>query len=391
MESGVALVMWLLTALTGCLAFSILTLVVVVHNRSHFQPLESAQTLTKAVSVSVLIPARNEVDRIERCLQSVLQQRGVDDEVWVLDDRSTDATAAIVSSYARRHPHLRLHAGESLPAGWLGKPWACQQLSELAAGDYLLFLDADVELAPGALAAALAMAQRDRLGLLSLLPVQVMGSLVERLLIPIIPWSLLSLLPLGWAQRVRWPLLSAAIGQFMLFHRQAYQAVGGHQQVRHSVTEDLLLARRIKAAGLRWALRSGRGAAHCRMYVGGHQTIAGLSRSLLGVFDGRVGLHLALWSWIAAVNLLPVGVLAAALGGASLPEGAVWRSAASVILNVGAWLMIRHMAGLPLAAGFNYPLTLAFGWAIAVRSAFVSDRMALRWRTASGSSEAAAR
>lgn len=366
----------------ACLIFALLTLVVVIHNQRHFHPLEPVPAAAEVPSVSVLIPARNEAERIEPCLQSVLRQQGVEFRVWVLDDRSTDGTGAIVGAYAARDPRVQLHTGEPLPSGWLGKPWACQQLSAHSTEGYLLFLDADVEMAPKTLARAVAQAQRNRLGLLSLLPVQVMGSLTEQILIPILPWSVLSLLPLGWAKRLRPPVFSAAVGQFMLFNREAYQAIGGHQSVRHSVTEDLLLARRMKAAGFSWALGSGRGAVRCRMYPGGRQAIAGLSRSLLGVFDGRKGLHLALWSWIFMVNLLPMVVLGAGLAGAVLPVRIYGQAAAALVVNLAGWLMVRRMAGLSLVAAVGYPLTFALSWAVALRSAWASDRLGAGWRAA---------
>lgn len=376
--------MFLTQVMTACVIFSLLTLVVILHNQVHFRRLPSIDPVDSSPAVSILIPARNEAKRIGRCLQSVLGQQGIEFEVWVLNDRSTDGTASILRTWAERDPRLRYRQGERLPVGWLGKPWACHQLASLARHEHLLFLDADVELGSDAVARAVADLQGNQLGLLSVLPVQVLGSALERLLIPMMPWSLLALLPLGWAQRIPGAGLSAAVGQFMLFRRGTYEAVGGHREVRHSVTEDLLLARRVKAAGAGWALRNGHGTVSCRMYRSAREALDGFSRSLLGVFDGRRWLHLLLWGWIVAVTTLPVGVLIASPFVPAMADG-VWEMAAiAVLTHFLGWSLVRRQVGLPLAGAALFPFSVLIAGGVALRSVWISDRLAFRWRSGAG-------
>jgi len=99
--------------------------------------------LRKDPLISVLIPARNEQDNIKRCINSLLKQDYSNLEILVLDDNSTDMTAAVVEKMAEKDDRVKLYHGKPLARGWLGKSYACQQLSEYANGDYLAFIDAD--------------------------------------------------------------------------------------------------------------------------------------------------------------------------------------------------------------------------------------------------------
>src|SRR5205814_3524655 len=116
---------------------------------------ELADTPEYAGHVAVLIPARNEERNLGRLLASLLEQGSVVQSITILDDRSTDATAEIVKRFAADDPRVRLIGGAPMPDGWCGKCWACHQLGEQADAPWLLFLDADTKLVPGAVAAML--------------------------------------------------------------------------------------------------------------------------------------------------------------------------------------------------------------------------------------------
>ena len=147
--------------------------------------------------VSILIPARDEEANIEACLRAALASRGVPVEVLVMDDGSRDATPAIVRRLARADARLRLLSAPALPPGWTGKVHACARLAEAARGTHLLFLDADVRLAPDAAAALAAHAERRDLAMVSGVPRQVIRTLGEALTVPTINLLLLGYLPGG--------------------------------------------------------------------------------------------------------------------------------------------------------------------------------------------------
>jgi hypothetical protein len=197
----------------------------------------------------VLLPVRNEADRVEPCLRALLRQTAGDRmELIVLDDCSTDGTAEVVRRVAGPD-RVRLLAGRPPPPGWLGKPHACQQLADAAdpASEVLVFLDADVLLAPHAVAATVHLVHAAGLDLVSPYPRQQAGSVAERLVQPLLQWSWLTFLPLRWAERSPRPSLAAANGQLLAVRRAAYRRAGGHAAVRTEVLDDLALLRAVKA------------------------------------------------------------------------------------------------------------------------------------------------
>lgn len=263
--------------------------------------------------VTVLIPARDEAEHIEATLQSVLTQTGVPRlSVLVLDDGSIDDTGAIVSRIAARDARVRLVSGRDdvPPAGWLGKPWACQRLAAEASGTVLVFVDADVMLYPHAIRAAVGTLRECDFALVAPYPLQLAGSALERLVQPLVTWSWAATLPLGWSERSSRPSLSAANGQFLVIDAAAYRAVDGHGSVRAEVVEDVALMRAIKAIG-RTATVDGSGLAQCRMYEGAAAVVDGYGKSLWSAFGGPYG-SLAVNGLLLTTYVLPAVAAATA-------------------------------------------------------------------------------
>ena len=234
-------------------------------------------------NASLLVPARDEAHNLRRTLATLLAQPVR--EVLVLDDGSQDATAEIVSAAARTDPRLRLFTGATLPEGWTGKNWACHQLAAAATGDPLVFCDADVSLAPDAVAAVQAEMDRQRADVFSVFPQQQTGTLGERVLLPLIDDVLLTLLPFPLLDQPV-PDAATANGQLLAFRRDAYEQLGGHASVRSSIVEDVRLARNARHEGLRLGLALGGEVVQVRMYEGYAATVAGLAKSLLAAHGG---------------------------------------------------------------------------------------------------------
>ena len=331
-------------------------------------------------SVSILLPVRNEEHNVEPCLRSLLAQEYADFEVLVLDDQSTDGTGAILAALCAEDQRLQVLGGEPLPAGWLGKHWACSQLAQGAAGELLLFTDADTRHHCHALRDAVAALVAEGADLVSALPQQVVVSWAERLVVPIIPWSILSFLPLGLAHRLRVPALTAAIGQFMLFRREAYEKVGGHAAVRDHIADDLTLVRAMAARGLVWRLADGRHRVSCRMYRDAPEVLEGFSKNLFAGFDFRVAPFVFVWLWLGLVFLEPVAVLlwrtiAPHRAGPS-PSLAVAAIMASLVL----WAIVCRKCGFPQYLAIVYPATILVTVAIALRSMAQTLAGRARWK-----------
>ncbi len=222
--------------------------------------------------VSVLLPVRDEAERVAACVRALLAQGAA--QVLVLDDGSTDGTAEIARSAG-----ATAITGAPLPEGWLGKPFACQQLADAAdpSSTVLVFVDADVVLAAGAVGAAVG-ALGD-LDLVSPYPRQQMPG-ATRLVQPLQQWSWLTFLPLRWAEASLRTSLTAATGQFLVVRRAAYDRAGGHAAVRDQVAEDLALLRNVKRAGGRGGVVDGTALATCRMYDDWSELRDGYGKSL---------------------------------------------------------------------------------------------------------------
>lgn len=250
------------------------------------------------VRTSMLIPVRDEIDVLPRTLPSWTSQGA--DEVIVLDDGSRDGSSALLARMAARTPGLRVVTGKPLPRGWTGKSWACHQLAQEAKGDLLVFSDADVAWSPGALASLEALWSRDRPGLLSVFPRQRTGSLLERIVVTQIDLLLLGGLPYPLLRLGRSPAFAVANGQCMTWTREAYRRTGGHRAVRAEVLEDVHLAKRATAAGVRLALALGGDMMSVRMY-----------RSTEHLRDGFAkNVHALAGSWPRLIFVLVLGHLA---------------------------------------------------------------------------------
>jgi glycosyltransferase involved in cell wall biosynthesis len=232
--------MLVLAIFCACLAW--LPVAVLLTNRRLYRPLPD--TAESAVPCAVLIPARNEAHNLPTCLESLLADPNPALCVWVLDDHSTDGTAAVVQMLAARDSRLQLLRGAPLPAGWGGKMFACHQLATAALQTrpkphVLLFVDADVEVQPGTVGRVISLLQQQpHLGLLSGVPKQLASSAGERWLVHNIMLVLIGYLPM-WMLRGPRTSVAAGCGQFMAFTAAAYSAVGGHAAYRASVHDGV--------------------------------------------------------------------------------------------------------------------------------------------------------
>jgi hypothetical protein len=329
--------------------------------------------------VAVLVPARDEAARIGPCVRAALAQEGVPGlTVTVLDDGSTDGTAAAARAAAGGDPRLTVLTGEPPPPGWLGKPHACARLAAQADAPVLVFLDADVTLAPHAVASAVALLRATRADLLSPYPKILARSPGERLVQPMLQWSWLTFLPLRAAERSRRPSLAAAGGQFLVADRDGYARAGGHAAVRDRVLEDVELARAVKRAGGRVVLADGAGLARCRMYGSWRELADGYGKSLWAAFGSPAGAAAVVLLLLTVYGVPPVAGLAAAASGQ-------WRAA---LIAGGAYLLgvagrvvtARATGGRAWPDALAHPVSVAlFGWLV-LRSFRRRRRGALSWK-----------
>jgi len=245
--------------------------------------------------VSILVPARNEEASIGKLLSSLQKQDYPDFEVIVCNDHSSDNTEEILNWFAGENEHIHWFLGEKLHDDWLGKNFACHQLAQKASGQYLIFLDADVELASDAITKGLAFFQEKKLSLFSIFPEQRIKTFAERSTVPVMNWILQSLLPMVLVQKTSFPSLSAANGQFMMFEAENYRKNQWHAKVKNQNVEDIRLARMIKVSGMKMAVLLGSKDVFCRMYTRFDEAIVGFSRNMHEYFGGARVVMFAFW------------------------------------------------------------------------------------------------
>ncbi len=311
-------------------------------------------------TVSLLIPARNEAATLPRTLSQLMAQGA--HEVIFLDDASEDGTEAVLREAEARYATLRVVRGEELPSGWNGKNWACHQLAQAASGDVWVFTDADVDWRPGALDALMTGWRRDRPGLATVWPRQRTLSWAERIAVPQIDLILLGSLPYPLVRLAPFASLAAANGQVMAWSPAAYRASGGHAAVRGEVLEDVRLAQRAKAAGVRLSLALGGELVEARMYAGASDVVAGFAKNvvaaagsvpiLVGLTVLNVAAYLAAWPlalvdgrWaVVAVGGVAFRALVSAITQRPLWEAAL-QPAAPLALAFVVVRSLRHAGG----------------------------------------------
>ncbi len=282
--------------------------------------------------VDVLIPARDEADNIEAVLASVLASTGIELNVFVYDDNSTDRTAMLVENVAARDARVHLLHGVSLPDGWNGKQHACWQLAQASSSPLLLFLDADVRIEVTAIVRCIAEQQRTGVPLLSGFPRVVTVTVLEWLLLPLIQFVLLGLLPMFRMRQTTKPAYAAGCGQFMLAEREAYFMCGGHAAIRNTRHDGLKLPHLFREHKLRTDICDLTNLAQVRMYRSAAEVWNGLAKNStegLGSPERIVPVTLLLFLG----QVLPAAILVL-----------VSLEAVAMILMIGAHLIVSGAA-----------------------------------------------
>jgi chlorobactene glucosyltransferase len=287
-------------------------------------------------SVSILIPARNEVDSIERVVHAAASGHLAANEIIVCDDGSTDGTGRILQRLTDRLPELKVIQGAELPDGWIGKPYACHQLGEEASADILIYVDADTVFESQGIERILSLFEHYDADVVTAVPAQETQSFAERLMLPLLHLTYTSWFPLPLTWKSKDPRFLAANGQIMAFKREAYEEIGGFEAVRDDIVDDMAITRTAKENGRRVVFADGFRIATCRMYGGWKEVWEGFSKNLypgIGARPTALVLVLGLYAsaFLGAWLLLPVSVITGiALGPALL----------AVLFNVFTRLML---------------------------------------------------
>jgi chlorobactene glucosyltransferase len=341
----------------------------------------AAPPAREAPLVTAIVPARNEAANIGICVASLLNSTYPNLEVVVIDDGSSDGTGDIVRILAEHAGgRLRLVDGEPLPAGWVGKTWACWQGYRVARGELLLFTDADTRHEDALLGHAVGAAETRGADLVSVMPRQLMGSVWERLVLPQI-FAILGMryFALERISRTRNPRHVIANGQFILIRRDAYEAIGGHAAVRSDIVEDQRIAQRMVETGRRIFVAHAQELMETRMYRSLGGIVEGWSKNLARGSRRAAPPWIApLVPWLIAVFiagawLLPPVVLAATVFNRFGSPAFNW-SLGATLLSLIYWMTMYAGMRVPMRYAPGYPLGAAVAVALFVRSALRGGR-----------------
>lgn len=329
----------------------------------------------KQPSVSVLIPARNEEDKIEILIESLQRQNYPNFNVFILDDDSADRTFAVTRNAIQDNPRFHVYKNtDPVPSGWLGKPLACQRLFELCDGELVCFIDADVRLEPNALSKSVDMLYGLNVDVLCPYPTQKTSTLLSRIVQPLLQWSWMASLPLDLALTSSRSSLVAGNGQLLIITREMYTQIGGHSSVQAEVLEDIELVRQVKRAGGHGGVWDGSDIAECSMYETNRELINGYAKSLWKAF-GSIPRGLVVATVLLLLFLHPVVSLFS-------PTTSIQILAAlSVVAAILSRLLVHHKFRYPLIDSVFYPLTFVALLILVITSGLRKRRGTLTWKT----------
>lgn len=360
-----------------------LVIVYWLHNQYHLNiVVEPTPPPSNAPLISICIPARNEERNIRACVNAILKQDYPNFEVIVLDDRSTDATPAILAELASKDSRLHPISGSDLPSGWAGKPHAVYQASASARGEWLCFVDADTFLSPETLSSCYAKAIETKADMFTIMTFQILGSFWEKTVMPLV----MTALSVGFSpRRVNDPNTNDAIanGQFILIKRTVYDAIGGHESVKNSIVEDKAISEQVKWSGHRLIVADGMKVATTRMYTSLPEMWEGWTKNIyLGLRDqagllwlGVFGAFLAIMAAIALPIWPLLGIVWYFNGGNGMALAVVFeaillwaylihmRARAAIGMEISPWYALTT----PLGAGIFGAMMVTSAWKVVLR------------------------
>jgi chlorobactene glucosyltransferase len=309
--------------------------------------------------VSLLIPARNEQQNLELLLPTLVAQDYANLEIIVLNDHSTDRTLEIAQEYAARDARLHVIEGGVLLEGWLGKPNACRQLAEAATGEILVFTDADTLWQPDAITLCVKAMQATNSDAMCAWPQQILSGWFSSLVQPWMTWSLLALLPVWLIPNPKHKLIVSANGQMLAFRKNCYSSIGGFEPVKHSILEDMALARNVKAQNMRFVLLNGLGSVKCKMYSSTQETFDGFAKAAfvgLGSSVPALFVSILFFAWLFLAPWIWLFVAIFSNSSITLPIVAV-------LLSLLGRFVADLEFGYPLYLWLQQPISM-IGWAV---------------------------
>lgn len=323
-------------------------------------------SVDKESIVSICVPMRNEEENIDRLLPAILNQSDSRYEILILDDQSEDRTRDVLVSYVDSTPvPLTILDGKPKPEDWLGKPWACYQLSQSSKGEFLVFIDADTVPSHDFIEHILKMFSNPSVDSVTIWPDQEFNGFWQKTVLPLVYYALLTLLPFRYMRRrPLWMpsffyekykhLFSAANGQCIGFRTSVYDQIGGHKEVKNQVVEDVALARNIRKSDFRIEMYPGLDVISCRMYENEFEMKQGFKKNFLAGFGDHIPLFIGMAALHLIVFLFPFFTFFWAFHYEHTPL--LWMSTLNILTIYSSRLLLNYWFKWPFWYIFSHPL-----------------------------------
>ena len=326
------------------------------------EKLKKPSALSGKALVSIAIPARNEEHFIQRCVASLIGQTYENIEILILDDNSTDNTAAMVASMQDKDPRVRIIQGKPLKDGWRGKLYAMQQLFEECRGEYILFTDADTIHNPHSVEYGLGILINEQASMVSGYPRQEGKGLWAQMVVSAMLFNTVLYMPLRLQAKVQWAPFAMAIGQYLLLKRTVLEDIDGFSTISDVICDDVMLARACTRTGHKYVFADMKDALSCEMFPTFKSGFAGIERSITGVIDIKacmmplVVLAALVLIACAFAPLAAVAMGIALLGNPALSPLPFLLLLSGTLLLFGSWTATGLYHGFPLKVAIQGPI-----------------------------------
>ena len=325
-------------------------------------------------SLSILLPARNEAAALPEALASLLAQNYPRLEIIAVNDRSSDATPQILDEFAGKYINLKVIHLSQLPAGWLGKAHALVQAYKHSAGEWLVFTDADVRVAPDFLRRAISLVEANGWEHLSCMWRSELEGFWEKTLFTF--WFFSTLLWLQpWAVSNPRSRHYYGSGVFQLMRRTTYESIGTHERLAMEVFDDVKLGKLVKRAGFRSGVAFGMEGMQIRWHRGLRGMLQGLTKNAFATLDYSLKKLALNFLFSVTIQILPFFALVLCSGRAQM------LAAVSVVAHLLLMIYAARLCRVSSWYALTYPLAAAILWYIVMRSAVVTLRQGgVIWR-----------
>lgn len=330
--------------------------------------------------LSIIVPCRNEEENIGNCVESILSQDYKNFELLLIDDNSTDNTWNIIQNLSKNNKNIYSFKGKSLPKNWAGKNWACDQAVRKSSGDFLLFIDADTTLSKYAVSSGLNHLEEDKIEFLTLVPKRKFYNFTDYLIWIMVSWFIFSWIPFYVARKIPYSLLAAGFGQFLLFNKEAYTKIGGHEHIKGLVLDDFELARSIKNFGFSSSVMDGTSLVETNGYKTSLESVDGHAKSIFATFRYNILLFLVAFFGLLILFYVPFLNVFYFLFGFEIESFYLLLSLSSIAFVFMSILLSSKAFSISLFSSFIYPVAMIVLLFSGYRSFLSSFDGELEWK-----------